>query len=565
MKLRSRLIVMSVVPLAVLAAVMIIVSVIMVPDRMENEVEEGLAATCASVESIFNNCSDGDYSQDADGNVTKGAYVFSDEAMLDSISDSSAYDVTFFYGDTRVITTILDSSNKRVVGTKASDAVIDKVLKGGEEYFISGIDIQGTDYYGYYRPLYQSDGSTIAGMVFAGSPSTTVDKSVNSILVWIGVSAIVIFVVAFLILIPTIANMNSTIGDVSNAMMQIAEGNFLVELSDKSINRKDELGGLAANTKKARDDLSSLIREISESTALMYDSISVMDARTKEVTMAVSQIDDAIGDIANSATVQANDTQLSAEHVGKIGEQINLTMGYTKSLNDSAENMNGAIEGALNTLEGLRKVNKQAEDSIGVIYEQTNHTYESANQIKEAATLITSIAEETNLLSLNASIEAARAGEQGKGFAVVAAQIQKLAEQSNESATHIDEVIENLLEDSSMAVDTMNKVKLIMEEQSTHVGNTESDFEKLKKEIDISIEDEKNISEGTKVMDRLRGEVIGMVERLSSVAEQNAASSEETSATTEQISTSMDEMAKISKELKEVSEGMKESVSKFKV
>lgn len=566
MKLRSKLILMSVLPITVLAAVVIIVSIKLIPSRMRAEVKEGLAATCASVADLFDNCAEGDYTQNESGEILKGSRVLStNEKMLDSIRESSQYDVTLFYGDTRIITTILDDSKKRLVGTKASDAVIDKVLKGGNEYFIEGVNIQGKDYYGYYRPLYQEDGKTIAGMVFAGSPSATVTKSIKSILIWIGASVFIILGASLLIVLFMVANMNYAIKDVSALVTEIAAGNLAAKINDRAVNRKDEVGELAANALMAKDDLANLVREIKDSTDSMYEAISLMDLRTSQTTQAISEIDVAMGEIANSATSQANDTQLSADHVSKIGKQIRNTLEYTKALGESAEKMLAAVDGAMHTLNGLRKVNKQAEDSIDVIYKQTNHTYESANQIKEAATLITSIAEETNLLSLNASIEAARAGEQGKGFAVVAAQIQKLAEQSNESASHIDEIIVKLLEDSGRAVETMDEVKKIMEDQSKHVSHTEADFERVKKEIDISIKEEKNISEGAIVMDRLRGEVVEMVGRLSSVAQQNASGSEETSATTEEVSSSMKDITDISSRLREVSEGMKSSISRFRI
>lgn len=566
MKLRSKLILMSVLPITVLAAVVIIVSIELIPSRMRAEVKEGLAATCASVADLFDNCAEGDYTQNESGEILKGSRVLStNEKMLDSIRESSQYDVTLFYGDTRVITTILDDSKKRLVGTKASDAVIDKVLKGGNEFFIEGVNIQGQDYYGYYRPLYQEDGKTIAGMVFAGSPSATVTKSIKSIIIWIGASVLIILGASLLIVLFMVANMNYAIKDVSALVTEIAAGNLAATINNRAVNRKDEVGELAVNALMAKDDLANLVREIKDSTDSMYEAISLMDLRTSQTTQAISEIDVAMGEIANSATSQANDTQMSADHVSKIGKQIRNTLEYTKALGESAEKMLAAVDGAMHTLNGLRKVNKQAEDSIDVIYKQTNHTYESANQIKEAATLITSIAEETNLLSLNASIEAARAGEQGKGFAVVAAQIQKLAEQSNESASHIDEIIVKLLEDSGRAVETMDEVKKIMEDQSKHVSHTEADFERVKKEIDISIKEEKNISEGAIVMDRLRGEVVEMVGRLSSVAQQNASGSEETSATTEEVSSSMKDITDISSRLREVSEGMKSSISRFRI
>ena len=108
------------------------------------------------------------------------------------------------------------------------------------------------------------------------------------------------------------------------------------------------------------------------------------------------------------------------------------------------------------TLVELDSINLQTKDAIAMISEQTDDTNKSALEINEAISIISSIAEETNLLSLNASIEAARAGEQGKGFAVVAAQIQKLAEQSNDATDKISLIVKTLIDDSEKAVETMN-------------------------------------------------------------------------------------------------------------
>ena len=151
---------------------------------------------------------------------------------------------------------------------------------------------------------------------------------------------------------------------------------------------------------------------------------------------------------------------------------IEHTNSQVESLTSTANLMRESSEEAAATLKELDNINQQAIASIDVIYEQTNITNISALKIKEATTLISSIAEETNLLSLNASIEAARAGEAGRGFAVVASQIQKLADQSNESANQIDQIIHALIEDSEKAVKTMDEVKTIMNLQSENVHKT---------------------------------------------------------------------------------------------
>jgi len=146
-----------------------------------------------------------------------------------------------------------------------------------------------------------------------------------------------------------------------------------------------------------------------------------------------------------------------------------------------------------------------------IIYEQTNVTNESAQKIKEATALITNIAEETNLLSLNASIEAARAGEQGRGFAVVAAQIQKLAEQSNESAMQIERIILSLIEDSDKSVTTMNEVREMMEQQSQNVTNTDAQIASLIEEVEQSLVVIDEVSAKTNRINEARGSVVDIV------------------------------------------------------
>ena len=203
--------------------------------------------------------------------------------------------------------------------------------------------------------------------------------------------------------------------------------------------------------------------------------------------------------------------------------------------------------------------------ALDIIAEQTNTTNEAAMKISEATHLITSIAEETNLLALNASIEAARAGEQGKGFGVVASEIQKLAEQTNESAAHIEEIVQELLQDAEKAVETMYGVKEIMHTQSDHVEQTQSAFEQVQSGVQESIEGINRISGHTTRLNDARENVVGIVRNLTAIAEANAAGTEQTSASTTEVGAIMEDISGKSTAMRQAAQELDEGMNIFKL
>ena len=244
---------------------------------------------------------------------------------------------------------------------------------------------------------------------------------------------------------------------------------------------------------------------------------------------------------------------------------VENTSSEVSSLRTIAQSIKSSSDHANMTLHELDSINRRAIDSINIIYEQTHTTNESALKIKEATSLISSIADETSLLSLNASIEAARAGEAGRGFAVVASQIQKLAEQSNESAQRIDKIIFNLLEDSQKAVETMESVREIMVQQNENVTKTGSTFSQVQGGILTSVTNVDSIASRTDQLNSARVNIVDVVQNLTSIAEQNAANTQETSAAVMEVSNVMHEISNHASRLQEIAYSLEENMNAFQL
>jgi methyl-accepting chemotaxis protein len=284
----------------------------------------------------------------------------------------------------------------------------------------------------------------------------------------------------------------------------------------------------------------------------------------EDMNETTAQVDRSVCEIAEGASSQAGETQSASENVITIGNMIEETNNEVNNLSNTASSMKASHQTALNILQELGRTNEQTKSSIAEIEAQTKTTNLSAGKIREATSFITAIAEETNLLSLNASIEAARAGEAGRGFAVVASQIQKLAEQSNDSAKQIENIVDELIRDSDRAVQTMDSVKDIIQRQSEDVDRTKAAFGEVSDGIDDSIGGINSIADKVAQMDTARVSVVDTVSNLSAIAEENAASTEESSATVSTITGIANEIEDSSSDLRKIAETLEQKMDAFK-
>lgn len=384
---------------------------------------------------------------------------------------------------------------------------------------------------------------------------------------YLSIIVFVIVVVVLGIVATILANlMVRPIKKVSDMIGRMADMDFTDDGNmEKLQKRKDETGLMVRAAAGLRNEMNKMVSQIQEQSQQLFGASERLDQDASTTTQTAVRVGEAVGDIASGAGSQADETQSATEHVISMGNMIQETNRVAEELEENSRQMQASSEQAMGILQELIAVNEQTMASIQEIAEQTNITNASAQKIKEATSIITAIAEETNLLALNASIEAARAGEQGKGFAVVALQIQKLAEQSNDSASQIDAITSELIHDSTTAVETMQEVRDVMELQSDKMARTDEVFHKVNQGVEGALQGVVQITDRTENLDESRSRVVEVVQSLSAIAEQNAAGSEETSASMTEMEDVLKNISGNATKLKDIAYQLDQSVRNIRI
>ncbi len=551
-------------PVLLLVGILIFAASSYLREGLQEQAEFALHCTVQAVKSGYDHNAEGDYYINDQGELMKGEYNISAHMEgIDEYVEGLATDVTLFYGDTRMATSLLDTSGNRIIGTQALPEIAEKVL-GGQDYSSYNTTINNQNYYCYYTPLENPDG-TIVGMVFAGQPSADVDAYISQKVTAFALIALVCATVMAVAVAICSRSLARTVGQMEDAIAELAKGNLAISMDEKVLRRKDEFGQSARALGKLLAELRQIIGSIQSSAEKVLTGGNELENIATHSSTTASEVSAAIEDISKGALSQAEDTEDATTHVEQMGNLIQTIVENVTKLNDTSIGMQKTGEASAFTMKELSEFNDRTVEAVYKVSDNVKATDNSVNEIAEAVQLITNIASQTNLLSLNASIEAARAGEAGRGFAVVASEIQKLADESNSSAKKIYDIIQELSNDSKNSMELMTEVMGTLKQQQEKLAATKNQFENVLVDIQSSRRDTNIINEQAQECDDARQNMVSIIANLSAISEENAAATQETTASMEELYATINLVSNSAVELKDLAVALEEETKFFKL
>ena len=563
MRLAFKLSLTLAIPLLLITIIGIVISASKQNSMSKNLVEREISGIAASVRETYTEMDNGaDFTLNGDtfkkGNVT----LSENYELIDTLKQERDVELSVFYGDTRVLTTLKDSSGKREINTKMSKEVYD-TLQTGKDYYASDLQLFGTPYSGYYVPLYQPGSDKVVGSIFCGRSQEEVNEALRNTIISMMIPMLLVFVIAIAIGMFIVTRIVKHLDGAVDNLGTLSNGMLNLEMKKDLVVRKDEVGDIARAIQRLIESMRDIITNITTSSQALQGFSEEFAASFDHIAESINNVNIAVDEIANGSSSQAAETMSASQKVTQMGTALDETTANVETLGSSSVKMREYNKTAAKNLDELSAISETTKSSVLLVQNQTNQTNDSAQEIREATELITDIANQTNLLSLNASIEAARAGENGRGFAVVADEIRNLSEQSRESAERIVEIVNTLIANSNTSVTTMNEVAENIRTQNNKIEETGEMFRSLNEEIAEVTEAIEKIRKQTEALDVQKKEVLDIVDGLAAIAEQNAAGTEETSASMAEFHEIIDSCHEATEELTKLAQNLADHTERF--
>ncbi len=398
---------------------------------------------------------------------------------------------------------------------------------------------------------------------YATEKHTDLEKRISRTLSLIITIVVIIMLLAVIVSYLIIRAIVKNLKNVTDGLNTLANNDLTKEV--KPYSSKDEIGQLNQATIRLQQNLRSIMSKLHMSSLDLAEASSNMSRATRNSADGVENINNAAGELANTATSQATDISDIVNHMSSIDELMQNNSENADKLAETSAEIRETVDSGIQTVDNLKAVSAQSMDAFESIFAVIDDISTSANRISEASDMIKSIAQQTNLLSLNASIEAARAGEAGKGFAVVADEIRDLSDQSSSSVETINEMLDALQRNTTEAAHQSELVRDYVNKQQAAVVETAGSFEAIADRMNTVNGAVDALKDTNDALSQGVEGVSGLISSLSAISEENAATAQELNATTEDVNVNVENLSVMGAGVDDSAKGLEEIISIFKV